>query len=477
MRNSPKKKRLFQTGMFRFKKLDSHVLLTNDVGDFIELTPNVFRLFREGRLSQRSGQYRILTEKCFVHSQSVQKKLVERFRMRHSYIWQGPTLHIVVVTRRCDHACLYCQASAVPMATERADMDVRTARAVVDRIMESPSQVLTIEFQGGEPLANWKCIQFMIAYAEKRAVHLKKHVKFAMTSNFTFMSKRKLDFLVQKNVMVCTSLDGPASIHDAFRIKRGGGSFSTAARWLKRAQVAYTRAGKAHLVPSALATITKRSLGYPEDIIDTYVSLGLHHVFLRPLTPLGRGDKFFDTCGFTPEEYVAFYRKAFAYILKLNTKGFLFYESLARYFLIKMLQCREPNFLDVRSPCGAGIGQLLYHYDGRVFACDEGRMLSEMGDDTFCLGDVFKNSLNDFVNSDVIGALCSASLLDNLPQCADCVYKPYCGVCPICNYALCGNIFRKSSFRCSIYMGVLDTIVRGLRQAKTKEVLQAWVNA
>jgi hypothetical protein len=30
--------------------------------------------------------------------------------------------------------------------------------------------------------------------------------------------------------------------------------------------------------------------------------------------------------------------------------------------------------LELRSPCGAGIGQLLYNYDGKVYTCDEGRI-------------------------------------------------------------------------------------------------------
>ena len=29
--------------------------------------------------------------------------------------------------------------------------------------------------------------------------------------------------------------------------------------------------------------------------------------------------------------------------------------------------------IQLRSPCGAGIGQLLYNYDGKVYTCDEGR--------------------------------------------------------------------------------------------------------
>ena len=48
----------------------------------------------------------------------------------------------------------------------------------------------------------------------------------------------------------------------------------------------------------------------------------------------------------------------------------------------------DPNYLDIRSPCGAGIGQIAYSYDGKIYTCDEGRMLGGMGDDIFCIGNV-----------------------------------------------------------------------------------------
>src|SRR5882762_3846959 len=62
-----------------------------------------------------------------------------------------------------------------------------------------------------------------------------------------------------------------------------------------------------------------------------------------------------------------------------------FYASL----LLKRLLTDVPTgYVDLRSPAGIGLGALVYNYDGRVFASDEGRMLAEMGDQTFELGSV-----------------------------------------------------------------------------------------
>jgi len=65
-------------------------------------------------------------------------------------------------------------------------------------------------------------------------------------------------------------------------------------------------------------------------------------------------------------------------------------EKAAVTFLKKIMTEEDPNHLDFRSPCGAGIGQLAYNYNGKVYTCDEGRMMSMMNDESFCLGNVKK---------------------------------------------------------------------------------------
>jgi hypothetical protein len=66
------------------------------------------------------------------------------------------------------------------------------------------------------------------------------------------------------------------------------------------------------------------------------------------------------------------------YILELNKKGINFREMLSGIYLSKILTDRDPNYLDERSPCGACIGQVAYNYDGKIYSCDEGRMLARM---------------------------------------------------------------------------------------------------
>ncbi len=45
------------------------------------------------------------------------------------------------------------------------------------------------------------------------------------------------------------------------------------------------------------------------------------------------------------------------YMIDLNKRGVEILERFAAIFLTKILGGEDPNFLDIRSPCGAGTGQ------------------------------------------------------------------------------------------------------------------------
>lgn len=118
--------------------------------------------------------------------------------------------------------------------------------------------------------------------------------------------------------------------------------------------------------------------------------------------------------------------------------GRKFAEAHASIFLAKLLGDVAPNYMELRSPCGAGVGQMAFTASGDVYTCDEGRMMAEMGDESFQLGNIYENGYDSWIESPACRATCSASLLETLPTCCDCVYQPYCGVCPVVNYAMEG---------------------------------------
>ena len=153
---------------------------------------------------------------------------------------------------------------------------------------------------------------------------------------------------------------------------------------------------------SALMTTTKLSLGRVRDIVDEYLAQGFRGIFLRPMSPYGFAVKTKWFKAYDADEWLAFYFAGLEYILALNRSGYAFTEFYAATILAKMLTPFEPGFVDLRSPAGIGIAAIVYNYDGEVYASDESRMLAEMGDTTFRIGNVHRDRYEDIILSDAL---------------------------------------------------------------------------
>ncbi len=460
-------------GFLRFRRHGAGYLITNDFGRYAFLTETEFSALIEGTLDEAGPLYRRLCEEGFIRDRMDFEKLAAIWRKRNLFLWQGPNLHVVVTTLRCNHRCLYCQANSVDMKSHECDMSLETAAKTVERIFETPSPTVTIEFQGGEPLANWPVVEFIVDRAREKARETGKAVWLNLVSNLSLLDDAKLAFLLKNNVSVCTSLDGPADLHNRNRLFAGGDSHAETVRWFRKIHV--KTEGKASRI-EALLTVTRFSLSRHKDIVDEYVRLGSRGAFLRSLSPLGMAGELWEKIGYSADDFLNFYRQAFDYILEVN-KHKLFVEQTARIFLAKILTDEDPNFLDLRSPCGAGVGQIAYNYDGGVYTCDEGRMYSRMGDESFKIGSVHEGTYRESVEHPAVRALSVASCLDNQVDCSRCAYKPYCGVCPIQCYAEQGDIMGRmpTNSRCRIHKGILDHLFEKLRDPENEKIFREWL--
>lgn len=472
----------------RYRHVAGSVLLTNQVGDWTFVGEDDLAALLRGDVGPGSALHTQLRDAHFVLDAAEGERIVERLRSRTRFLDYGPNLHIVVVTLRCNETCVYCHASRADMHAVETDMTPETAERVVDTILCSTSPSVTIEFQGGEPLVNFPVVRHIIEYAERKNVARGKQLEFTMVSNLSLMDEDKLRYLLDKRVQICTSIDGPPPLHDKQRklpVARGeasgrGGAFAAAEHWMGRINEAYVEMGLDPVLyhVEALLTLTREALAHPRSIVDTYMGLGCRAIFLRPLDPFGFAAKTGPKVGYPVDEYLAFYRDAVDYILELNKKGEQVLERFAALFLTKILTGEDPNYLDIRNPCGAGIGQLAYDFDGRVFTCDEGRMLGRTGDGFFAIGQAGETSYRDLMTHETVRAMMVASNLDAQPDCTTCTYNPYCGVCPVNSYATQGSIFgrMRESHLCAVHKGIQDYLFGKLRSAdvETRTILERW---
>ncbi|OGS13766.1 MAG: His-Xaa-Ser system radical SAM maturase HxsB, partial [Elusimicrobia bacterium RIFOXYA2_FULL_58_8] len=459
MKAKQKKNAVQGNAPFYFEALGTGgFLLTNDWGGWSVLNAADFSAFSAGKLAQTHPKRADMAAGGFFLQSSDFSGCSEKFGKLHSSVFAGTSLHIMILTLRCNQKCVYCHASAKGVAEKRYDMDMATARKTVDFILSSSGKNLIIEFQGGEPFLNWEVLQFAVKYAREKAGKLKKNVDFKLVSNLSALDQGKLRFIFENNIGMGTSLDGPAALHNSQRLYGAGSSHAQVVKWIKKFNASrprYLKKGYVYRL-TALATITRKALGNARALADEYLRLGLREIYARPLNPFGFTGANWRLIGYSAAEYLAFYRALLEHLISLNAKGVKVREKTAQTFLTKILGGTDPAHMDCRILCGAAIGQLAYNYNGDIYTCDEGRMLSVMGDESFRLGNVAETSYPQVLENPVTKTLCVASCLESLPGCADCAFKPFCGVCPINSY-FAGSLFpqKANDQHCAINKGIL----------------------
>ena len=466
----------------RFRRIGDDVVVTNDTGDWVVLTLAEWSAFVASELPADSPKLASLKESGMLAGARSEEEEAELVGRRKGFVTNGPYLHILITTLRCNQACVYCHASRKGMGATDHDMTLETAERAVAVALQSPSEEITFEFQGGEPLANFPVIRHVVERAAALAPSAHKNIRYSLVTNLSLMDDEKLEFILQNGIQVCTSLDGPQDLHDANRPFGGQSSHAETVKWMERLNQGYRDYG---LDPDlyhveALLTVTRASLSRGRDIVDEYVRRGLKAIFVRPLNPFGFAQRTAERTAYSVDEFLAFYRGLVDYIIELNRGGVEILERFATIFLFKILTGGDANYLDIRSPCGAGIGQIAYNFDGKVFCCDEGRMLHQMGDPMFLLGNLDADGYGEIIESDVVRSVCLASCLEALPGCSDCAYVLYCGSCPVFNYATQGSIFGRmpENQKCKLHMGILDylfgLLAKGDRQFR-EEILGRWI--
>ena len=477
-----KKVNYAKLGNFRFKKLGGENLLTNDGGNWLFLSQNDFGRFLTGGIAKSEPLHQELEQKLFFHPDKKKiTKLASQYLGLNYSLAQGTSLFIVVLTLRCNHRCLYCQATPASPLSRGFDMSQLTAKKVVDLIFRTPSPFVRIEFQGGEPLLNWPVLKYIVRYAKELNQTKKRNLQISLVSNLTLLDDKKLKFLLDEGVGISCSFDGPAKVHNKNRVcLESKNSHQAVCRWIAKIQKAVKAKesqGRSANRLEAILTASRFSLPHHKEIIGEYLRRGFNNIFIRPLSPLGLSRPALKTIGYSAEDFIGFYQKSMDYILKLNLAGQLFIERNSYYALKKILNKEDPHYFEMRSPCGAGIGQLAFDYDGSIYTCDEGRMVARMNCDNFKLGDAYEHHYNQLIDNETTKIMCLASSLDNQAGCANCVYKPYCGTCPLVNFIEQGTIFPQitNTSRCKINKAMFDYLFLKVKSQRYRAVFASWL--
>ena len=453
------------------------VLITNDLGNYCFLNHADFGMMVSGQLSSDTETFNTLEDLGFVYldcDQYIYDFESEMSQMKHCLL-VGTQLFIIVLTDACNQRCIYCQAGEV----HTCKTSVETCRKAIDIAVQSPVSQVTIEFQGGEPTLNPEALYFSIPYAKRVFLERGKKVEFAIVTNLTNPNPELLRWLIEQDVHISTSLDGSRIVHNYNRpLAIDKSSYDAWHRGAELYKSLCVECGKVPMV-SAIQTTTRKSLQYPNEILEEYLTNGMNRLYVRPLTPLGCAKDRWNEIGYAPEEYLSFYCCLIDAMIEMCKNGVDVSETTASIYLARILYGDSVGHTEFRSPCGAGVGQMAINFDGNVYTCDEGRMIANMGDPIFRMGTV-DDSYRDLMQSPVVHAVCTASCIEGLPFCSDCVYAPFCAVCPVVNYGIEGDLISRDehSYRCQISKGIIKYIFEKIQKNDPIEIniLRQWAD-
>lgn len=464
----------------RFRRLpwdENRVLISSMSGDWLIAKRDDFERAVVGDLRPDEPLF-VDMEARFLIASDVERStlapLLSQYRTRKSYIEQGPRLHIFVVSLRCHHTCAYCQVSRQPMGQSQFDMSGEAATHAVERFFEWPSRTLTVEFQGGEPLLHFERVRSLVMAIESRNRREGRDIRFVIASTLHDLTDEQLAFMQDHRFELSTSLDGPEWLHNANRPRPEKDSYRRTVEGIERG-----RRVLGEDAVSALTTLTRRSLEAPVEIIDEYRHLGFHSISLRPLSPYGFARKTETRNGYPIQDFLRFYETALDHLLAVNRSGYFMEETYGRMLLGQLLTPFSHGYVDLRSPTGAGLGAVVYDYDGVVYPSDEARMLASMGDRSFAMGRV-DQPVTTWLESSAMQKVLGAGVVEALPTCADCAYAPLCGADPIDHYARQGNTIghKPTSDFCRKQMGLFDLLLERWEKGSIidRKILEGWAH-
>lgn len=464
---------------FRFHRLnDSKEVIVNEVGDFLVIpVGTVSRIV--GKMIDKKKEidlYADLISNFFISEIQVPELIdiyATRYRAKKSFLDNFTSLHIFVISLRCEHTCHYCQVSRVTEDKGTYDMSRDYIDKGIDLMMQSPNMFLTMEFQGGEALLAFDNIVYAVECTKPIAIKLNKEINYVICTNLALINETILEYCRINNILISSSLDGPNYVHNENRRRPGKNSYELA---IKGIELSRQVLGKDRV--SALMTTTNLSLEYPKEIVEEYYNRGFRNIFLRPISPYGFAVKNEKKNKYETEKFLAFYKKAFDRILEYNLNGEFFSEDYATIILSKILTPFPVGYVDLNSPTGSITNVIVFNYEGSIYASDESRMLAEMKDYTFKLGHLDTHNYADIFYSAQANHIVESGINESLPGCTDCAFQPYCGADPIHSHATQGDMigYRPTSSFCQRNMEIIRYLIELMdNDPKVKKIFESWV--
>lgn len=350
----------------------------------------------------------------------------------------------------CTMACNYCFYRGKESLFNEGPlhrMSHEVLEEMIRQLMRSPSQDLSIGWQGGEPT-------LMGLPFFKKAVELEqrygrgKTVGNGLQTNGMLLDREWAEFFREFSFLVGLSIDGPAHVHDRYRRTHGGGLTWQRVRDTARLLL------DAGVSVNALTVVNDYSVMFPREIYEHHKDLGLSFMQFIPCVESDPAHPGLPAPFSVPAaQYGAFLCEIFDlwradFVGDSPTTSVRFFESL-------LFSCAgfSPPECTLCEECGV---YLVVEHNGDVYACDF------FVDPSWRLGNVMQDRLESLLNGERQTEF--GRMKARLPEgCADCRWISLCRGGCIKDRVRAGDM--KGNFLCEafkIFFAHADGELRGL---------------
>lgn len=457
------------------KFFSSDILFTSSCGEHLFLSASEYEKFCQSPELCSPETKSLLKSRFFCYESESEQDFSDiykiKYRTKHSYLENDTLLLMVVPTISCNCSCVYCQASSRKDSSSENDMSLKTVLSFCDFVFALPHKNIKIEFQGGEPSLRFDTIEFIVRRVSHLNKKYKKEISFVICTNLLNLSEHELKILKKFGIQISTSLDGSENLHN---LNRPSALFSsTYAFTIQNVNLARQNG----IFPSALMTITSKNLFHMKEIIDAYIENHFESVFIRQLNNYGcafnNRNIFYDL-----NDFVSCYKNAVEYIIRKNLdEKIRIREDLFSIILRKILSPFNDGFVDMQNPCALGQMCMIVKQNGDIFPSDESRMISEMGNSFWKMGNVNdKNCLSSIQKKRA--EILENGRLEDYEECKNCVYSPFCYADPIKRWYIKNIAGENFETYCGIRKQIFDFAFEKLKNADENEMklFRSWAN-
>ena len=356
------------------------------------------------------------------------------------------TLVIIEAASFCNLACTYCFED-VPTKGER--MTFETAEAIVRSFQKLDlADSFVVEFNGGESFANFKTMTHIVSLVEASGLRNRHQISYGVTSNLTVLRPEMIAFLKEHKFSLSVSLDGVQEDHDKHRIfMSGAGSHQ---RVMRNMQL---------LTAAGVEFSTISVISVPGQLTRAYQFLKRQRVPYASFAIRRHSDRMaLDKVDYESiaEELVG----AFIDSYESFKAGRFAPKVMDAVTLIRNLVTpHDPQYMCLRTPCGAGTNMITYDTKGDIYACQD--LIKEP---TFRICGVAEDRPQAQIDANEVVQRLRARNPGENRGCEDCDFQMFCqGGCYSTSYFAAGKDLASSFWtktpHCEFYYSAFSRLL------------------